>query len=102
MLSNEEILILLQKLVQIHAQHFGYPPLISNQNMIYFMETAVGRLGAEQLLTPREVIRDFMDILHTLHQNPEASFEQIVGEQGVKPDEADHDEMDDFLTEFEL
>lgn len=102
MLSNEEILILLQKLVQIHAQHFGYTPSISNQNMIYFMETAVGRLGADQLLTPREVIRDFMDILHTLHQNQEASFEQLVGEQSGIPDEANRDEVDDFLTEFEL
>ncbi|MNN69551.1 hypothetical protein D3C81_1853440 [compost metagenome] len=95
-------MILLQKLVQIHAQHFGYTSVITNQNMIYFMETAVGRLGAEQMLTPREVIRDFMDILHTLHQNAEASFEQLVGEQSSMPDEANRDEVDEFLTEFEL
>ncbi|MCM3698840.1 ATP-binding protein [Paenibacillus macerans] len=102
MLSPEEILLLLQKLVNIHAQHFGYAPLVAQQEIVYFMEAAVGRLGADQLLTPREVIRDFMDLLHTLRQNPEASFEQLVGEHRVKPAEADPDEVDGFLAEFEL
>lgn len=104
MLSNEEILILLQKLVNIHAQHFGYTPSITHEQIIQFMEMAVGRLGAEQLLTPREVIRDFMDLLHTLQQNPEATFEQLVGERQVKPAESNPEdtEVDDFLAEFEL
>ncbi|GJM69222.1 hypothetical protein HMSSN036_14380 [Paenibacillus macerans] len=68
MLSPEEILLLLQKLVNIHAQHFGYAPSVAQQEIVYFMEAAVGRLGADELLTPREVIRDFMDLLHTLRQ----------------------------------
>lgn len=102
MLSPEEILLLLQKLVNIHAQHFGYTPSVAQQQIVYFMEAAVGRLGADELLTPREVIRDFMDLLHTLRQNPEASFEQLVGEHQVKPAEADPDEVDGFLAEFEL
>ncbi|MGZ7441314.1 ATP-binding protein [Paenibacillus sp. TH7-28] len=102
MLSPEEILLLLQKLVNIHAQHFGYTPSITQQEIVYFMEAAVGRLGADQLLTPREVIRDFMDLLHTLRQNPDASFQQLVGEHQVKPAEADPDEVDGFLAEFEL
>ncbi|WP_068618054.1 ATP-binding protein [Paenibacillus tuaregi] len=102
MLSHEEILILLQKLTQIHGQHFGYTPALTNEELIAFMQTAVGRLGADQLLTPREVIRDFMDLLHTLHQNPEVSFAKLVGERTVQPADADPDEVSDFLSEFEL
>ncbi|MGM1023721.1 MAG: ATP-binding protein [Bacillota bacterium] len=102
MLSHEEILILLQRLTQIHGQHFGYSTSLTNEDLISFMQTAVGRLGADQLLTPREVIRDFMDLLHTLHQNPEVSFAQLVGERTIAPAESDPDEVNDFLSEFEL
>lgn len=104
MLSHEEILILLQKLLQIHGLHFGYTPSLTDEDMIQFMETAVGRMGAEELLTPREIVRDFMDLLHTLHQNPGASFSQLLGERMASPASADkeQDDVDDFLAEFEL
>lgn len=81
MLSHEEILVLLQKLKEIHALHYGYEARLSQEQLVHFMEEAVGRLGAEELLTPREVVRDFMDLLHTLHQHPEITFEQLVGEK---------------------
>lgn len=107
MLSHEEILILLQKLAFIHGLHFGYTPDLSDEEIIYFMETAVGRLGADELLTPREVIRDFMDLLHTLHQNPGTSFRELAGAHGSSKadtaNDADQDDVvGDFLAEFEL
>ncbi|MGN7356459.1 ATP-binding protein [Paenibacillus sp. SAF-054] len=104
MLSHEEILILLQKLLHIHALHFGYAPSLTDEDLIQFMESAVGRMGADELLTPREVVRDFMDLLHTLHQNPEASFGKLLGERMAAPAAADQekDDLDDFLAEFEL
>lgn len=109
MLSHEEILILLQKLRDIHALHFQYDPVLTDEQLIGFMENAVGRLGADELLTPREVVRDFMDLLHTLHQHPECTFEALLGEMAVQPaagkgakSPADEDDLGDFLAEFEL
>ncbi|AZS15752.1 ATP-binding protein [Paenibacillus lutimineralis] len=105
MLSHEEILILLQKLRQIHGLHFGYTPTLTDADLIQFMKMAVGRMGADELLTPREVVRDFMDLLHTLHQNPEASFSQLLGERRTEHTAGageQKDELDDFLAEFEL
>lgn len=101
MLTHEELLVLLQKLRDIHALHFGYTPALSDEQLIHFMEEAAGRLGAEELLTPREIIRDFLDLLHTLHQNPEASFEKLVGERNIQPDKPEN-ELDDLLAEFDL
>lgn len=101
MLTHEELLVLLQKLRDIHALHFGYTPVLSDEQLIHFMEEAAGRLGAEELLTPREIIRDFLDLLHTLHQNPEASFEKLVGERNIQPDKQEN-ELDDLLAEFDL
>lgn len=111
MLSYEEILILLQKLRDIHALHFQYPAMLTDEQLIAFMQQAVSRLGAEELLTTREVVRDFMDLLHTLHQHPDTTFEQLLGKMtspelpkskdgAATPD--DSDDMGDFLAEFEL
>ncbi|WP_055110233.1 ATP-binding protein [Paenibacillus ihumii] len=109
MLSHEEILILLQKLRHIHAVHFGYEAQLADEQLIAFMQAAVNRLGADELLTTREVVRDFMDVLHMLHQHEGLSFEALLGER-----EREHaatanerqgkakDELDDFLAEFEL
>lgn len=111
MLSHEEILLLLQKLREIHAIHFGYTMRLTDEQLIVFMQAAVNRLGAEELLTTREVVRDFMDVLHLMHQQPELSFEELMGEreqefaasagQGSR-DKGGSDELDDFLAEFEL
>ncbi|MFM9281586.1 ATP-binding protein [Paenibacillus jiagnxiensis] len=103
MLSHEEILILLQKLTRIHALHFGYTAALEDGQLIRFMEEATGRLGADELLTPREVIRDFMDLLHTLHQHPEASFDDLLAERGAPASgSSTAAEADDFLADFEL
>lgn len=104
MLSHEEILVLLQKLRDIHALHYGYEARLTQSQLVHFMEEAVGRLGAEELLTPREVVRDFMDLLHTLHQHPEISFEKLVGERTAQSTEGqtESNELDGFLAEFDL
>lgn len=112
MLSHEEIMLLLQKLRDIHAMHMGYESQLTDEQLIVFMQAAVNRLGAEELLTTREVVRDFMDVLHVLHQHPELNYEQLMGEReqeyeasgGRKNQQKDAatDEMDDFLAEFEL
>lgn len=111
MLSHEEIMLLLQKLRDIHAMHMGYEPQLADEQLIVFMQAAVNRLGAEELLTTREVVRDFMDVLHVLHQHPELTFEHLLGEReqeyaasSTRKDrnKGTNDEMDDFLAEFEL
>ena len=44
------------------------------------MSIVLNRIGADTLLTPREVLRDFVALLNLLQQNPEESFESLVGE----------------------
>ena len=49
-----------------------------------------------------------MDLSHTPHQHPEATFEESLGEraaprpQGKGPNDAASDDLDDLLAEFEL
>jgi len=102
MLSNEEILLLLQKLRALYSTHYHYESPITDEQLVAFMESAVGRMGAEKLLTPREIIRDFMDIQDILYQNPDKTFEQLMEGHKVEAAKEDPDKVSDFLTEFEL
>ena len=102
MLSHEEILLLLQKLRALHSLHYGYESRIADDQLIAFMQSAVGRMGADTLLTPREVIRDFMDMQDILFQNPDKTFDQLMEGHKVEPAQSDPDDVGDFLTEFTL
>jgi hypothetical protein len=103
MLSYEEMLVLLQRLRQIHALHYGYAATLTDTQLVAFLQKAVGMLGADELLTTREIIRDFMDMMHTLHQHPGTDFDTLLGERVVQPAASNpDDELGDFLAEFEL
>lgn len=103
MLSNEEILLLLQKLRALHSAHYQYQSAIADEQLLEFMQSAVGRMGAEALLTPREVIRDFMDVQDILLQNPDKSFADLMVDHKVQAAPKDpEDDVSGFLTEFEL
>ena len=46
--------------------------------MVRFLELSLARAGADQLITPREMLRDYMTVLNILMQNENVSFEQII------------------------
>ena len=59
-----------------------------------------GRLGADKLSTPREVVRDFISILNILHQNPHLQFEQFM--QKFQPTVTTDVDEDSEFAEFTL
>lgn len=83
-LSPEEIFTLLQRLREVHGIHWNYEPRISDSQIQTFMVEALNRLGADQFLTPREVVRDFVSVLNILQQNPTALFESVIGAEGFE------------------
>ena len=78
-LTNEEMLILVEKLADIHAQLYDYPQIVGQQDMVDFIEIEFGRIGADSHITPREVIRDFIEVLDIVYQNPEVKVRQLLG-----------------------
>jgi hypothetical protein len=84
-LSQAEILTLLQHLTEIHALNFGYEKVLTNLELLDFVQEIVNRLGAEALLTPGEIVRDFISVLNILHQNPEISFAKLIHGSNFKP-----------------
>jgi len=96
-LTNEEIYLLLERIMQVFSVHYGVQPPLSHEQLVAFMESVAGRLGADQLLTPREVTRDFIPILNLLHQNPGLTYEQLAasGNAQVHAADVDPDALED-------
>ena len=103
-LTNEEMLVLIEKLTDIHAQLFGYAPTLTQDDMVQFIQIEFGRIGADSHITPREVIRDFIELLDIVYQNPQLQVAQLLqsgsfsyahpqtdGEEAVAPEFAEFD-----------
>ena len=83
-LTYEELLVLIEKLMQIHAGYFGWTPTLAENDLVDFLKIEFGRVGADTHLTPREVIRDFIELLDILCQNPDANVAELL--QSVRGD----------------
>lgn len=81
-LAYEELLVLIEKLMQIHAGYFGWTPTLTENDLVDFLKIEFGRVGADTHLTPREVIRDFIELLDILCQNPDANVAELLQSVG--------------------
>ncbi len=80
-LTPEEMLILVEKLAGIHAELYEYAQIVRQQDMADFIEIEFGRIGADEHITPREVIRDFIEVLDIVYQNPEIKVRELLGSE---------------------
>lgn len=103
-LTNEEMLILVEKLADIHAGLYEYRQIVTQQDMVDFIEIEFGRIGADSHITPREVIRDFIEVLDIVYQNPGTKVRALLGSDSfsfVKNDVLSAASETEF-AEFEL
>ena len=102
MLTQEEMYVLVEKLRDIHAQLFNYKPSLVHEDLLYFLTVEYNRVGADTHITPREIIRDFIELAGILHQNPQKSVAAILGSnsfemaKGGLTDEDIHAEFQEF------
>jgi hypothetical protein len=102
MLSQEEMYVLVEKLMNIHAQLYNYTSTLSHDELVYFLTVEYNRVGAQTHITPREIIRDFIELINILHQNPQKSVSEILGDnsfemaKGGISDEVIHSEFQEF------
>ena len=80
-LTYEELLVLIEKLADIHAGYFGYDRMLGTEQLVKFLQIEFGRVGADTHLTPREVIRDFIELLDIMYQNPETDMEALLNSE---------------------
>ena len=99
-LTPEEIFILLNKLLEIYNTANQTTLSVTASEVQHYMEEQLNRPGSATFLTPRSVIKDYIELLSLLRQNPEHSFGQILAERfgrkatTVGKDADDHDEIE--------
>ena len=80
-LTAEEMLVLTGKLAEIHGQLYGYTPALTDEDLAMFIRIEYGRIGADSHITPREVIRDFIELLDILYQHPEKKAVELLSSE---------------------
>ncbi len=103
-LSAEEMLVLCEKLAEMHADLYGYERMLSAEKLAVFIKLEYSRIGADQNITPREVIRDFIEVLDLLYQNPTMKLEDLLSsdEFSFAESEAVSDQTDSTYAEFSI
>ena len=103
-LTNEEMLILVEKLADIHAGLYGYEQIVTQQDMVDFIEIEFSRIGADTHITPREVIRDFIEVLDIVYQSPRLNVRSLLGSDRFTfaQNAVISEQTDALFTEFEL
>ena len=78
-LTDEELFALLGRVTKLYAQNYNWNPRISEEEMQQFLGICLDKAGADSMITPREMLRDYMTVLNILMQNENATFSDIVG-----------------------
>jgi len=92
-LSNEEIFILLERLTEIHALHYGYAAWISKDEITAFLELALSSPGAVEFITPREITRDYLALLNILKDEPDLDFFELIQREDRQVKSASPEEL---------
>jgi hypothetical protein len=98
-LDHNEIFVLLKKLKAIFDYNYKTETKISDNEIQQFMEELFNKPGALEFLTPREVIRDFLNILNIIRQNPTVDKSKLFGELEIsdeRPNEISLDSIEEL------
>lgn len=83
-LSDDELFALIARITNLHAQNYNWQPRVTTEEMAAFLKVCLERAGADTMITPREIIRDYITVLNILLQNPDTTFSDVVGSGVVK------------------
>ncbi len=106
-LSDSELYALLLRVGRLWGDYHGTAPRVTEEEIADFLRASLARAGADAMMTPREMIRDYVQLLDLLLQNPEADYRTLAarlsdGDGRDKPKETALAEGDAALPEIEL
>ena len=89
-LTDDELFALIQRITVLYSQFYNWDCRVTSDDRLKFLNICLSRAGADSMITPREMLRDYMTVLNILMQNPEAKFDDIIGTHvTLKTDRAD-------------
>ncbi len=99
-LTSEELLILTEKLTEIHAGLYGYVPTLTQEDRMQFIRIEFSRIGADSHITPREIIRDFIELLDIVYQDPHLQVKTLLQSETFSYAKAQPEEDNTISPEF--
>ena len=103
-LTAEEMTVLTEKIALIHAGLYEYEPRLTDDDLVAFIRTEYARIGADTHITPREVIRDFIELLDLLFTHADLTLDSLLQSETfnyAKP-ELEEKDIDAEFAEFTL
>ncbi len=110
-LSDEELFALISRITELYEMQHGKKGIINDEQKLRFLNVCVSKQVGNSMITPREILRDYLTVLNVLLQNPDVSFDAVIEDTvtlatdedddtaGVKPPEENRIEG---LSSFEL
>ena len=101
-LTSEEMLVLAEKLRDIHAVLFDYTPTVTQADLVDFIRIEYSRVGSDSHITPREIIRDFIELLNIVQQHPELRVRELLDSDAFSFAQSAESPQEEGFAEFTL
>jgi hypothetical protein len=101
-LSGDELLALVKRLSFLYSLYKEEPVAVTDGEMENFVTEQTSRAGASELITPREIIRDFLFILSVMSSDKSASFTDIAASKQSQPEAPAAQKVEFNLEEMEI
>lgn len=82
-LTPEDMHVLLERLRHVYASGDQAAYLVPDEALAAFMQHCAGRIGDAYFRTPRNTIKEFVNLLAVLDQNPDADWRQLLGHVSI-------------------
>lgn len=107
-LTPEDCFVLLHNIRRVQARGDEAKYLMPDAGIEAYLHSCEQRMGAAYFQTPRDTVKDFVNLLNVLEQNPGADWRALIGEiktaevQTTDPAVADAAAEDDDLATFKV
>ncbi len=101
-LTDSELFALITRVGKLYSDCYGYTLPIGTEENSEFLRMCLEKAGADSMITPREIIRSYIGLLHIMRQNPGVSFTEVMGKASGELKASRSESEDDVLEDFEL
>jgi hypothetical protein len=101
-LTMDEMYVLLEKLSSLHSVLYDYTADITESEYIGFLKAEYERVGATEQITPREIIRDFIEVLNIVSQNADMRIADVLKSAGFSYSAIEEENVADGFADFEV
>lgn len=96
-LTNEEIYVLLTTLRDLYEEKNSFSTGLTDDMLVSYLKAVMANSISSEMITPREIIRDFISLMDTLRQNDGLVLEDLIGGRRVSVDANPDDVLFDDL-----